>query len=87
MKRPEIFRAIEDERTYQDEIWGRDFDQCNTINDWSAFIVNYLGRAVAAENVDNPGAQRKALIKVAAICVAALEQPAFAPRHYETRED
>lgn len=87
MKRINIFKAIEDERAYQDKIWGKDFDQLNTINDWVAFIIQYAGRAVASENVNKPGAQREALVKVAALCVAALEQPAFAPRHYEVRED
>lgn len=73
------------ERKYQDEMWGTRFDDNNTINDWVTHIVKYCGRATVFEA--DPENQREAMIKVAALAVAALEtfdrNGRFAPRHYE----
>jgi hypothetical protein len=80
-KREVIFDEINRERLYQDERWGNEFDKLNSPNDWVAYIVSYLGRAVTMPW--NYLYFRQALIKVAALCVAALEQNDFAPRHYD----
>lgn len=82
MDRLEIFKAIDDERRYQDQKWGREFDDLNTPNDWVAYIAKYLGNAVTLPW--NGDAFRKALTKVAALCVAALERYKYADRHYDT---
>lgn len=85
MSRGEIFGQIESERAYQDGKWGHAFDDKNTINDWSVYIGRYVSRANADKLA--PDGQRTALIKVAALAVAAIEtfdrNLGFAPRHYD----
>lgn len=81
MTRAEIFDAIEKERAYQDEKWGRDFDDKNTANDWVSYVAIYLGKAVTMPF--NREAFHSALLKAATLCVAALERDAFPPRHYD----
>ena len=81
MERSEIFALLEKERAYQDERWGRDFDDKNTPNDWVAYIAVYLGRAVTLPY--NPLAFRMAILKVAALAIAILEREKYAPRHYD----
>lgn len=82
-----IFDQIVTERQYQDQKWGTSFDDKNTLNDWAAYINVYLSRALSMENVKKPDAQRVALVKVAALALAALEtfdrNGGFAPRHYD----
>lgn len=83
----DILQQIEAERTYQDGRWGTAFDDANTLNDWSAYIGVYLGRAV--DMGSDPAKQRANMLKVAALAVAAVESfdrnGAFARRHYEDR--
>jgi len=80
-----ILGQIVAERVYQDKKWGTQFDDKNTVNDWGAYIGIYLAKAtdMSAGN----GEQYKALIKVAALAVAALEtmerNGRFPPRHYD----
>lgn len=80
-----IIDAIEAEREYQDSRWGTSFDDKNTANDWVAYITCYLGKAVTLPW--NQEQFRKALIKVAALSVAALESlernDGVPPRHYD----
>lgn len=79
--RTRIFAEIDREREYQDGKWGDEFDQLNTPNDWVAYITAYVGKAVTLpwDGVSF----RKAILKVAALCVAALERTDYAPRHYD----
>ena len=81
MERIKVFQAISAERDYQDGKWGTEFDDKNTANDWVAYIASYLGKAVT--NPWNGEQFRKALIKVAALCVAILEREDFPKRHYD----
>lgn len=80
-KRIDIFEQINGERYYQNERWGNDFDSKNTPNDWVAYISKYLGQAVTMPF--DEATFRIQLKKVATIAVAALEQDAYAPRHYD----
>lgn len=84
MKREDIFRQIEMERDYQNARWGEDFDNLNTPNDWVSYIAKYLGNAVTMPW--NAEAFRRALLKVATLCVAALERENYPPRHYDGQE-
>ena len=84
MIRDIVFVAIESERRYQDKKWGTDFDTLNTPNDWVAYISKYLGQAVTMPFNDNTF--RLQMVKVAALATAALEQPSYAPRHYDNGE-
>lgn len=81
MTRQEIFAAVEAERAYQDEKWGTAFDDKNTVNDWTSYIVKYLGQAVTMPWSST--AWRTQLIKVMALCSAALERDTYPPRHYD----
>lgn len=72
------------ERQYQVQKWGNDFDDDNTINDWSAYITKYNGNAAFADDKDD---QRKQMVKVATLAIAALEafdrNDGFPERHYD----
>lgn len=81
MTRPEIFDAVETERAYQESKWGDTFDQLNTPNDWVTYIAKYLGQAVTLPW--NRDIFRTGLLKVMALCCAALERESYAPRHYD----
>ena len=84
MQRIKVFQAISAERDYQDRKWGTGFDDKNTANDWVAYITCYLGKAVTMPwNGDH---FRKAMIKVASLCVAVLEREKYPPRHYDRRD-
>lgn len=69
--RAEIFEEIETERLHQDTLFGPDFDDQNTANDWAVYLLRYTANTcefnVGIEN------WRRQMIKVAAIAVAALE--------------
>ncbi len=85
--RNSIFEEINKEREYQDQKWGVEFDDQNTLNDWATYINIYLSKAADMSNKDNPKIQRLHLLKVAALAVAALEtfdrNEGYAPRHYD----
>lgn len=75
-ERMAIFMEIERERLFQDEKWGGpDHDDAHSVRDWISFIVVYLGRAVGRQSRRGRklSFSRIALVKVAALCVAALE--------------
>ena len=88
-----IIEDIERERDYSSPRWDEEFDNKNTINDWAAYVNNYLARATAMKTAQEPheawrDRQRKSLVKAASLCISALE--AFdrrgggnAPRHYD----
>lgn len=85
MSRPEIFAEIETERERQEELWGTQFDDQNTVNDWATFVSTY---ASSATRIGLAGpAQREQLMKTAALAVAALEgydrNGGFRGRHYD----
>jgi hypothetical protein len=69
--RERIFAQISAEREYQNGRWGNEFDKKNTPNDWVTYIVCYLGKAVTLPW--NGPQFRSALVKVAALAVAAIE--------------
>lgn len=80
-----VLEEIKAERDYQDRHWGPDFDDKNTLNDWVTYITQYCARASSFQT--SPNGQRFAMVKVAALAVAACEafdrNGSFAPRHYE----
>ena len=74
MTRKEIFKAIDDEREYQTEKYGVEFDSENSPNDWISYITAYAGRGYSWNRSKDKGAEFKsAMVKVAALAVAALE--------------
>lgn len=80
-----IIDEIIAERVYQDGKWGTAFDDKNTINDWGTYVNIYLAKAtdMAASDED----QRKYLVKVATLAVAAIQtfdrNGQFPGRHYD----
>ena len=85
MSAEKILEKIRSERCYQCDKWGNDFDDQNTINDWSAYISEYLGKATAFRALKKD--QRNNLLEVATLAIAALESfernGKFADRHYD----
>ena len=91
--RTAIFDEIDTERKRQDDLWGHEFNDKNTPNDWVTFIVRYLSIAADDRPLKREGGRgyaihyRLNLIKAATIVVAALEaydrQQGTVRRHYE----
>jgi len=78
-----VLEEVKAEREYQDRCWGTDFDDKNTLDNWVSYIVTYGGRS----RIGKPVQQRRDMLKVAAIAVAACEafdrNGRFPPRHYD----
>lgn len=85
--RQNIFNDIHAERNYQDEKWGKKFDNKNTANDWIAYLTKETGHAVQYVKPFDKHAFRKALVKVASTAVAAIEtlerNDGMPDRHYD----
>lgn len=87
-----LFLGISAERDRQDGLWGNDFDDKNTPNDWVAYICNYVttGAYDGRKKEYTPEKFREHLIKAATICVAAIEtinrNGKCADRHYDEKE-
>lgn len=81
-----ILNEIKVEREHQDKKWGDTFDSKNTANDWVAYIAKHAGMAVTLPW--NATTFRTQLVKVATICVAAIQwidrtKGDIAKRHYD----
>lgn len=75
-KRLDIYEEVELERCRQDKMWGGpEHDDDHDVRDWVVYIVNYLGKTVDrdAEWGRNLDVVRGYLIRVIALCVAAIE--------------
>jgi hypothetical protein len=71
-----MYIAIEEERLYQDKKWGGPkHDDTHDVRDWVAYIINYLARTVNqdADWGRDIRVARRYFVKVAALCVAAVE--------------
>ncbi len=83
--REDIFGSLHEERERQDGLWGADFDDKNTANDWVSYVNKYAARA--AQSKLNPGEFETAMRKIAAIAIAAIEtcyrNDGLPPRHYD----
>lgn len=71
------------ERLRQDNLWGDEFDQKNTYNDWHVYVARYISHAMRSNAQD----YQMNMVKAAAICQAAVlmidRYGKCAPRHYE----
>jgi hypothetical protein len=80
-----ILEEVKAEREYQNRLWGTDFDNLNDLDNWARYIMTYCARAV--DTRATPANQRRDMMKVAAIAVAACEafdrNGHFPPRRYE----
>ena len=76
MSRQNIFKQIDFERAYQDNLWGGSIhDDKHGTRDWTSFIAVYLGRANGVESNwgEDLDQVRAMFIKVATLAVAAIE--------------
>ena len=84
-----ILAGIKTERERQVKLWGDDFDDKNTANDWAAYVSKYVNEGAYSGRQDKytPERFREHLLKAATLCVAAVEaidrNGDCAPRHYE----
>ncbi len=81
-----VLFEVQKERDYQDDKWGTEFDDKNTLNDWVCFIADYSSNAAVWGL--SPAEARTQLIKAAALAVAAVEaydrnDGQWARRHYD----
>lgn len=80
----EIFKDIEKELAYAEAKWGTEFDDKNTLNDWVAYSINYIGQATRMDA--DKEKQSAALRKSIGLLVNALirvENGTLANRHYD----
>lgn len=80
-----VVKMVLKEHCYSCDKWGTDFDDHNTINDWVAYITNYVSESTNIKY--DIKAQRVGLIKAANLCISALvasyRNGKFADRHYD----
>lgn len=71
------------ERLRQDNLWGDEFDQKNTVNDWHAYVSHYMSLAMQSSVQD----YCVNMVKAAGVAQAAIlmidRYGRCAPRHYE----
>lgn len=91
--RSNILDQIDAERLRQQELWGNDFDDLNTANDWIAYICRYAaeGGYSGREKKYTVSRFRSFLVRCAAICCAAIETidrngGKLIHRHYDKKE-
>jgi hypothetical protein len=80
-----IYEEIEKEREHAKTRYSVSWDSRNTINDWTAYIVSYLGKAVVYPF--NGARWRETMIKIAGLAVSAIEAydtTGLHPRHYDS---
>jgi hypothetical protein len=85
----EAMQSIIDEYYRAVEMWGTEFDDKNTANDWAAYICRYVadGAYSGRQNQYSPERFYENLAKAAGLCLAAMaaikRNGDCAPRHYE----
>lgn len=88
-KKQNVTELLIAERARQQKLWGNEFDDKNTANDWAAYISNYVnaGAYLGRQDKYSPERFREHLVKAATLCIAAIEaidrNGNCAPRHYE----
>lgn len=76
MNREEIFKRLEQERTYQDKLWGGDkHDKSHTVGDWLIYMNHYLDRAKIKHSTSykSDAEALKEMRKVVALGIACFE--------------
>ena len=81
MTKMEIFNIIESERKYQDSKWGhtlsddRPGDGSRSVDEFALYISGYAAVLVhAASTTGTPNSKLEVVRKIAALCVACMEQ-------------
>lgn len=69
-----IFKKVLEERARQDEEWGgADHDDEHDAEDWYGFIEKQIALGRHLDTATSPGKHRSAMVKIAALAVAALQ--------------
>jgi len=82
-------KMLEAEVKQQLRLWGTEFDDKNTANDWVAYICRYVAEGAygGRQNKYTPERFKEHLIKAASLCISAIitieRNKDCAPRHYE----
>jgi hypothetical protein len=85
--RAEVLDQVRRETERAETQWGHEFDNKNTLNDWGAYALIYLGKAL--EMGADPETVVKNLRKSAGLLISALvqyESAGIAARHYDGQE-
>jgi hypothetical protein len=83
MNRQDVYARIDEEREYQDEVWGVDQDERKTLGDWTVFLDRQVERLKDQVYESSPEDDLNALHtmrKIAAIAVACMEHNGCPPR-------
>lgn len=74
LDRQEVFSILNEERDYQDEKWGgAPHDSDHSVSDWLIYMRIYLTEAENAVYKSNPDDAMKAIRKITAMGIAAME--------------
>ena len=78
-----VVAAVQEERTYQDELHGSIQDAPHEMGTWILLIEAELNEAKLAliKGGEGRNALRAELVQVAALCIAALEKHGLAAEH------
>ena len=92
--RCKVLAEVDYERQRQQELWGNDFDDLNTTNDWVAYICRYAaeGGYAGRKGEYTVARFRSFLVRAAALCCAAIETidrngGKLIHRHYDKKGD
>lgn len=83
MSREEIFRILEDERSYQLDKWG-DLDERNNVGDFLCYMKRYFDKAVETNNPDSPETSLHNIRKIVTLGIACFERFGCPTRAQET---
>lgn len=79
-----FFEEVNAEEAKQIAKWGNTFDDKNTVNDWTAYVCHYAGKASFATTREE---WHENMIKAATLIKSALRAEArnngLPPRHYD----
>jgi len=78
IKRDEVFKAINDERDYQDVIWP---DHVHSTIEYLAYIKHYVDKGISEVTVGKERDALDSLRKIGALAVAGMEQNGCAKRY------
>ena len=78
------FERVKTELIYADEKWGTEFDDKNTLSDWVAYTINYIGQATRMDATEEGKvvALRKA-IGLLTNALVRIETQTMAKRHFD----
>ena len=94
MERQEVYKAINSERNYQDQLWNESTTETegkHSVTEWFVYAQNYCSEALhILSRKPDPEATEEAkhiLRKVGAIMVAAMEEHGVELREFPTSEE